>query len=61
MPGSILLFAMGKTARWARWGMRSTSTTTSTNTSRPRPLEEIETDIKTLEREILEMLRDVAG
>ena len=27
----------------------------------PRPLEEIEADIKTLEREILEMLRDVAG
>jgi type I restriction enzyme M protein len=27
----------------------------------PRPLEEIEVDIKTLEREILEMLREVAG
>ncbi len=27
----------------------------------PRPLEEIEADIKTLEREILEMLREVAG
>jgi len=27
----------------------------------PRPLEEIEADIKTFEREILEMLRDVAG
>jgi type I restriction enzyme M protein len=27
----------------------------------PRPLEVIEADIKTLEREILEMLRDVAG
>jgi type I restriction enzyme M protein len=27
----------------------------------PRPLEKIEADIKTLEREILEMLREVAG
>jgi hypothetical protein len=27
----------------------------------PRPLPEIEADIKTLEREILEMLREVAG
>jgi type I restriction enzyme M protein len=27
----------------------------------PRPLEEIESDIKTLEREILDMLREVAG
>ena len=27
----------------------------------PRPLEEIEADIKTLERDILEMLREVAG
>ena len=27
----------------------------------PRPLEEIEADIKTLEKEILEMLREVAG
>ena len=27
----------------------------------PRPLEEIETDIKTLEKDILEMLREVAG
>jgi type I restriction enzyme M protein len=27
----------------------------------PRPLEEIETDIKTVEKDILEMLREVAG
>ena len=60
-PGSTPATATRRTAKSASSATRSTSTATSTSTRPPRPLEEIEADIKAIEKDIITMLREVAG